>query len=126
MTTFAEIYDCCMALKGTEETFPFDEETLVFKVAGKMFALCGVDTNPPRVNVKCDPERAITLREEHDAITPGYHMNKKHWNTLICDGRLEAGFVAELIQDSYELVVAGLTRKARAELEEREEGGEES
>ena len=113
MTTFAEIYDCCMALKGTEETFPFDEETLVFKVAGKMFALCGVDTNPPRVNVKCDPERAITLREEHDAITPGYHMNKKHWNTVFSDGQLTNKMLREQIDNSYEMIAASV-KKPRA------------
>ena len=117
MTTFASIYDYCIGLKGAEETFPFDETTLVFKVAGKMFALCGVDTTPPRVNLKCDPAEAVELREKYDAILVGYHMNKKHWNTVVCDGRLSDQLVRKLIDDSYNLVVAGLTKKAKAELE---------
>lgn len=116
MTTFAEIHDYCTALAGVEETFPFDEETLVFKVGAKMFALVGVDDVPPRMNLKCDPERAIGLRENHDAIIPGYHMNKKHWNTVICDGSLDARLIRELIDHSYGLVVAGVPKRVRESL----------
>ncbi|HMK02778.1 MAG TPA: MmcQ/YjbR family DNA-binding protein [Ferruginibacter sp.] len=87
------------------EGFPFGEDTLVFKVNNKIFFLAGLDSAPLQFNVKCDPEKAIELREEFpDAVLPGYHMNKKHWNTIIVDGRLPAKQLKEMIDDSYNLV----------------------
>lgn len=87
------------------ESFPFGEDTLVFKVNGKIFLLAGLDETPLQFNVKCDPEKAIQLREDHpESVLPGYHMNKKHWNTVIVDGRLSAKQLKEMIDDSYALV----------------------
>lgn len=98
---------------GAEETTPFGPEVLVYKVGGKMFALTVPDEFPARINLKCDPERAVALREEHDAIIPGYHMNKRHWNTLVLDGSLSSKLVAELIDHSYHLVVGSLPKSKR-------------
>jgi predicted DNA-binding protein (MmcQ/YjbR family) len=106
----------CLGLPGTDEGTPFGPDTLVLKVAGKMFATLSLDEVPARANLKCDPERAVELREEHDAVLPGYHMNKQHWNTLVLDGRLPASLVRELIDHSYALVVAGLPRRTREAL----------
>jgi predicted DNA-binding protein (MmcQ/YjbR family) len=103
----------CLALPGAEETTPFGPEVLVYKVAGKMFALAIPDEVPPRVNLKCDPERALELRDQHENIIPGYHMNKKHWNTLILDKQLPTALVRELIIHSYDLVVGSLPKKLR-------------
>ena len=87
------------------EGFPFGEDTLVFKVKDKIFLLAGLDRSPLQFNVKCDPEKAIQLREEYpESVLPGYHMNKKHWNTIIVDGRLSAKQLKEMIDDSYALV----------------------
>jgi len=87
------------------EGFPFGEDTLVFKVKGKIFLLISLSASPLQFNVKCDPEKAIELREEHpDNVVPGYHMNKKHWNTIIADGRLSRKLVFEMLDDSYNLV----------------------
>lgn len=87
------------------EGFPFGEDTLVFKVNGKIFLLAGLDETPLQFNVKCDPEKAIQLREDHpESVLPGYHMNKKHWNTVIVDGRLSAKQLKAMIDDSYSLV----------------------
>lgn len=108
----------CLAKKGVTEEFPFDESTLVFKVMGKMFALVGLERLPVSANLKCDPERAVELREQHpEDILPGWHMNKKHWNTVLLEGDLEGGFICELIDHSYNLVVGKLTKKLRSELE---------
>lgn len=106
--------DYCLAKKGTEETFPFDETTLVFKVMGKMFALTGLDSEVFTVNLKCDPDWALELRESYpDAILTGWHMSKKHWNTVNFEGGLEQSFLLKLIDHSYDLVVKGLTKKDR-------------
>ena len=104
----------CLAKKAVEESFPFDETTLVFKVMNKMFALVGLDNDPLTANLKCDPERAIELREEYpDDVRAGYHMNKKHWNTLTLEGELSDEFIEELIDHSYDLVVAKLKKADR-------------
>ncbi|MCK5815644.1 MAG: MmcQ/YjbR family DNA-binding protein [Flavobacteriaceae bacterium] len=106
----------CLSKKGVTEHFPFDEVTLVFKVMDKMFALCGLERIPFGVNLKCDPEWAIELREEYDgSIIPGFHMNKKHWNTVEPNGNLSDEFFKELIDHSYDLVVAGLPKKLKLE-----------
>ncbi len=94
----------------TEET-PFGREVLVYKVCGKMFATLGFEDEIGRMNLKCDPERALELRDEHEAIISGYHMNKKYWNTLVFDKSLPASLVTELVGHSYELVVKGLPAK---------------
>ena len=96
---------------GAEETTPFRPNVLVYKVGGKMFALTVPDEFPARINLKCDPERAVILRDEYESILPGYHMNKRHWNTLVLDGSLPAKLAGELIDHSYELVAASLPKK---------------
>ena len=106
----------CISKKGVTEEFPFDEHTLVFKVMGKMFALMALERKPAQANLKCDPEKAILLREEYDGvIIPGYHMSKKHWNTIFLE-QLPPNFIKEQINHSYELVVNGLTKKLKEEL----------
>lgn len=101
--------------ESTEET-PFGPEVLVYKVAGKMFATLSPDEVPVRMNLKCDPDRALELRDEHEAIEPGYHMNKRHWNTVSLDGSLTDSFVRELIDHSFERVVAGMPKAKRETL----------
>ncbi|MCK8521065.1 MmcQ/YjbR family DNA-binding protein [Aquimarina sp. D1M17] len=108
----------CLAKKGVTEEFPFDEHTLVFKVMGKIFAITGLERIPFSVNLKCDPERSLELREYHPEITPGYHMNKKHWNTVDFTGGLTSQMLHELIDHSYDLVVNSLTKKLKQELEQ--------
>ena len=107
----------CLSKKGVEETFPFDEVTLVFKVMNKMFALTGLAAEEFRVNLKCDPEKSVELRELHEDIIPGWHMNKKHWNTVYFENGLEDKLLLELIDHSYDLVVKGLKKKDRLVLE---------
>jgi predicted DNA-binding protein (MmcQ/YjbR family) len=107
----------CLAKPGTEETLPFDEVTLVFKVVGKVFAITGLDSEEFTVNLKCEPGWAEELREQYPEIRPGYHMNKKHWNTVSFESGLDEKLLRRLIDHSYELVVAGLPRKLRALLE---------
>jgi predicted DNA-binding protein (MmcQ/YjbR family) len=107
----------CLAKPGVTEGFPFGSDTLVFKVMGKAFALTGVDEPPPQsVNLKCDPDRALQLRDQYRAITPGYHMNKKHWNTCSMDGSIPEKLFYELIDHSYELVCASLSKTELAKL----------
>lgn len=101
-------------MRGAEETYPFGEDVLVVKVAGKMFALLPHDPVPPRVNLKCEPDFAIELRSRFDAIGPGYHMNKKHWNTVLLDGTVPDALLLELVQHSWDLVVRSLPRSKRA------------
>lgn len=98
------------------ESLPFGPDTLVFKVGTKVFALCGLDHHPIRINLKCDPDIAEELRESHAWIIPGYHMNKKHWNTLIIEPQASIRLLKELIDHSYDLVFASLTKKERAGL----------
>lgn len=109
----------CLAISGTTEDYPFDSETMVFKVLGKMFALVSLDENPSRINLKCDPAQAPVLRAMHDSIQPGYHMNKEHWNTIILDGSLPAELIWRLIDESYDLVVAGLPKSKRESLRKK-------
>ncbi|MFY7825563.1 MAG: MmcQ/YjbR family DNA-binding protein [Flectobacillus sp.] len=105
----------CLAKKGVTEELPFGPDTLVYKVMGKVFALTGLDNEVFSVNLKCEPEKAIALREEYSFIIPGYHMNKKHWNTVNFE-RTPTKLASELIDHSYEIVVAGLTKKMQVEL----------
>lgn len=107
-----EYRDYCITKKAVTESFPFNETVLVFKVAGKMFAL--TDLNPPfKINLKCDPERALELREKYPCVLPGYHMNKKLWNTIAIDGTLSDDFLKGLIDHSYDLIVASLPKSKK-------------
>ena len=98
------------------EDFPFGPEHSVFKVGGKMFAISALDRTPLEVSVKCEPELAVQLRDSYAAIRPGYHLNKRHWNTVTLDGNLGDRFVRELIEDSYDLVVSALPKRTRERL----------
>ena len=105
----------CLQKLGVEESFPFDESTLVFKVMGKMFALTSLERLPISCNLKCDPEYALELRETYDgSIVSGYHMSKKHWNTIYMESGIEISKIIELIDHSYDLVVSKLTKKDKA------------
>jgi len=112
----AELRDHCLSFSGAEETFPFGPETSVFKVAGKMFALSQLDAASLRVSLKCEPGLAEALREAHAAVLPGYHLNKRHWNTVIIDGSVPDEAIREMIEDSYDLVVSKLPRARRRAL----------
>ena len=110
-----EIRAYCLNFHDTTESFPFDEDVLVFKVSGKIFCLTSL-SEPDRMNLKCDPEKAIELREQYVDIVPGYHMNKVHWNTLMLNGGLPDKLTAELIDHSYDLVVNKLPKAAKQRL----------
>ncbi len=110
-----EIRKYCISKPGTSESFPFDEDTLVFKVGGKMFCLISLSESN-NINVKCDPERALTLREAHEFIKPGYHMNKNHWNTVHIVTGVNKSFYQEMIDHSYGLVYNSLPRKIKQEI----------
>ncbi|CCH52118.1 protein of unknown function DUF419 [Fibrisoma limi BUZ 3] len=110
------IRDYCIAKPGVTESFPFDDVTLVFKVGGKMFALLSLDNQPTTLALKCDPERALQLRETFSAVRPGYHMNKTHWNSITLDGSIRTNQVQEWIDHSYELVKKGLPKAVREQL----------
>lgn len=112
----------CLTLHGVEESLPFGPDTLVYKVGGKIFALTGLDEEECSVNLKCDPEKAIELREEYpDEIIPGFHMNKRHWNTVHFERGLPDRFLKNLIEHSYHLVVASLSSKIKAALSAADE-----
>lgn len=106
----------CLQKKGVTESFPFGPDTLVFKVGGKLFLLTNLE-NPVSFNAKCEPERAIALREEYEEIVPGYHMSKVHWNTVSMRGRLNNSLLKELIDHSYELVYQSLPKALKAEID---------
>ena len=112
----AELRRWCLAQSGAVEDFPFGPEHSVFKVGGKMFALSTLERTPLEVSVKCEPELALQLRGTYTAIRPGYHLNKRHWNTITLDGSLSDQLVLELIADSYDLVVSALPKRTREEL----------
>lgn len=105
-----ELREHCLSFLGTEETFPFGPENSVFKVAGKIFALSRLDADQLRVSLKCEPALAEQLRAAHTAVIPGYHLNKRHWNTVILDGSLSDKTIGDMIEDSYDLVVSKLPR----------------
>lgn len=112
-----EYRDFCMSLKGVEETLPFDEKVLVFKVLGKMFALTNLEEFES-INLKCDPEHAIELREKYPEVSPGYHMNKTHWNTIKVKGNITNKLIEKWTLDSYHLVISKMTKKLQKELAE--------
>ncbi|HEY3726225.1 MAG TPA: MmcQ/YjbR family DNA-binding protein [Solirubrobacteraceae bacterium] len=111
-----ELRDLCLTFPGSTETFPFGPETSVFKVAGKMFALSRLRGVPLQVSLKCEPLLAAQLRAAHPAITGGYHLDKRHWNTVVIDGSLPDQTIADMIEDSYDLVVSKLPRARRRAL----------
>ena len=101
----------CLHKKGASIDFPFDDVTMVIKVVTKMFILIAIDSDPLSINLKCDPFNAEGLRERYNAVTPGYHMNKKHWNTVILDNTIPDDIIKEMIDDSYKLVFTKLSKK---------------
>jgi predicted DNA-binding protein (MmcQ/YjbR family) len=118
-----QLYEFCLSKKGVTEHFPFDEDTLVFKVGGKMFALTSLkqfEDGNPSMNLKCDPEKAEELRAEYDGIRPGYHMSKVHWNSVDFNKDVSTKMICELINHSYDLVFKSLTKKVQAEINEKE------
>jgi predicted DNA-binding protein (MmcQ/YjbR family) len=114
--TPARLRKACLALPGAEETYPFSPDNSVFKVGGKIFAIAPLGRKPLRVSLKCDPALAEGLRAAHPEITPGYHLNKRHWNTVYLDGEVPDSMVLQMLEDSYDLVVASLPRKAQEAL----------
>lgn len=111
-----QLYEFCLSKKGVTEHFPFDEDTLVFKVGGKMFCLTSIkgwEAENPFLNLKCNPENAIELREQYEAIQPGYHMSKVHWNSVYVKGDVSNKMIIELINDSYDLVFLSLTKAVK-------------
>lgn len=108
--------DYCLTKAGVTESSPFGPDNIVFKVGDKMFALLALDEIPPRCNLKCDPDRALELRDRYEQVTPGYHMNKKHWNTVELGAGLPDAEVRKMIDHSYDLVVQSLTKKVRDQL----------
>ena len=116
-----QLYEFCQSKKGVTEHFPFDEDTLVFKVGEKMFCLTSLsewEKGTPSLNLKCDPERALELRAEYEAIEPGYHMSKLHWNTVNINKVVSDAFLKELVDHSYDLVFKSLTKKLQNEIQE--------
>ncbi len=111
-----ELRDHCLSFPGSEQTFPFGPENSVFKVAGKIFALSRLDAIPLRVSLKCEPGLAEQLRKAHPCVIPGYHLNKRHWNTVIIDGSLPDETICDMVEDSYDLVVSSLSRSRQRAL----------
>ena len=110
----------CLALKATDESFPFDDKTLVFKVMNKMFLLCSLEAQPLRFNFKAKPEDGISYREDYPSVIPGYHSDKKHWNTVSLDGSVPREILEKFVLDSYYLVVAGLPKYKQKELRDND------
>ena len=114
-----QFYEFCLAKKGVTEHFPFDEDTLVFKVGGKIFCLTSLkkwEEGDHSINLKCEPQRALQLRAEYEAVEPGYHMSKIHWNTITFNSDVSDKMMCELINDSYDLIFKSLTKKIQAEI----------
>jgi predicted DNA-binding protein (MmcQ/YjbR family) len=117
-----ELRSLCLSFRETEETFPFGPKPSVFKVAGKMFALSQLSESPLRISLKCEPELAEQLRQAYTAVAPGYHLNKRHWNTVIVDGSLPDEMIRNMVEDSYDLVVSQLPKARKRALAERSDG----
>jgi predicted DNA-binding protein (MmcQ/YjbR family) len=116
--TGTELRRWCLEHAGAVEDFPFSPDTSVFKVGGKVFAISALDREPLAVSVKCEPELAAQLRHTYPAIRPGYHLNKRHWNTIVLDGTLPDQLVRDLVEDSYDLIVSALPKRVRGQLGE--------
>lgn len=114
-----DVIEHCLSLPSAEETQPFGPEALVYKVGGKMFAVTVPEEHPASINLKCDPQRAVELRDTYQGIKPGWHMNKKHWNTVMLDGSVPPRLVRELVEHSYALVFAALPKKAQEALRDK-------
>jgi len=114
--TFEILSNYCLSHMGSIKEYPFDETTAVYKVGNKIFALIDEASRPPRINVKCDPFYARELREMYTSVIAGYHMNKKHWNTIICEGEVDDASIFEWIDDSYDLVFGSLSKKAQNQI----------
>lgn len=112
-----ELRNYCLSLQGAEETFPFDDVTMVMKVGGKLFAIIPLDEINTCISLKCDPEKAIELREKYNCVQPGYHLNKNHWNTVYISSEITSEQILEWINHSYNLIVASLPKKVRETLE---------
>ena len=110
------LHNYCFDFTGAIKEYPFDETTAVYKVGNKIFALIDEQSNPPRINLKCDPYYARELREMYESVIAGYHMNKKHWNTVICNGEVDNATLFAWIDDSYDLVFNSLTKKAKNQI----------
>lgn len=110
-----QVREYCLSKKGVTEELPFDEESPVYKVMGKIFLIASL-TPPFSINIKCDPEKAVDLRERYPAVTPGYHMDKRHWNTVEIEGTIRNSLIEEWIDHSYDLVVKGLSKSLKEEL----------
>jgi len=117
---FESLREYLLNKRGSDEEFPFGPSVMVYKVMGKMFTIISLDESPLRINLKCDPELALHLRAAYNAVQPGYHMNKKHWNTIILDGSIPDDEIFVLINDSYELVIKGLKKADKLKLESSE------
>ncbi len=111
-----EVREYCLAKRGVEEGMPFGDGVLVFKIGGKLFALMSLDKQPSSVNLKCDPELAIQLREQYDAVQPGYHMNKQHWNTVTLDGSVPRSELCAWIDHSFDLIRVSLPKAIQTQL----------
>jgi predicted DNA-binding protein (MmcQ/YjbR family) len=105
-----------MGFTGAEEVYPFGAETAVFKVRGKIFAIAALRREPASISLKCEPDLAAQLRNDHAAITPGYHLNKRHWNTVVDDGSLPEQLMRDMVEDSYDLIVSAMPKRVQAEL----------
>ena len=108
-----EAIDLCLSFPGAEESTPFGPDHLVYKIGGKIFAITTPGDFPSRINLKCDPARAISLRDQYEAVIPGFHMNKQHWNTVILDGSVPGKLISELVRHSYDLIVKSLPKSKR-------------
>ena len=111
-----DLRSLCLGFAGAEETYPFGPRTTVFKVRGKIFAIAALDAEPPSISLKCEPGLALQLRANHAAITPGYHLNKRHWNTVALDGSVPEQLLRDMVEDSYDLVVESLPKRIRDDL----------
>ncbi|MET1255594.1 MmcQ/YjbR family DNA-binding protein [Aliikangiella maris] len=122
--TLRQLIEYLSAKPGAKDSFPFGPKVRVFKVCHKMFGLIAEDENPPRINLKCDPDQAVALRDMFDAVLPGYHMNKKHWNTVILDDSIPQGEIESMIDHSYQLIVDNFTKQQKLELQKEIEDAE--
>jgi len=113
---FDELEAICLSKKSSIKEFPFGDEVAVFKVMNKMFALVGINNNPLRINLKATPDDCLAYRDIYQCVTPGYHMNKKHWNTVVIDGEMPQEILEDMIDESYELIVSKLTRTQKEQL----------
>jgi predicted DNA-binding protein (MmcQ/YjbR family) len=111
-----DLRSLCLGFTGAEETYPFSPEVTVFKVRGKIFAIASLDADPQSISLKCEPALAEQLRGDHAAITPGYHLDKRHWNTVRMDGSVPAQLVRDMVEDSYDLIVESLPKRVREDL----------